>query len=521
MKKLILSAFGLLIGMVTTAQTLNSFLDEADTFFEKYVSNGQVDYKTLSKDGQDLKSLVNQVGSFNTASLSDIERKAFFINAYNISVINGIIKAYPTKSPLEIGGFFDSKKHQIAGSSITLNQLEKDNLLKVTGDEKLHFVLVCAAVSCPPIASFAYRPEKLEAQILERTKMALSNDEFIQVDDSKKSVGISEIFKWYPGDFKDKADNIIAYINKYRTNKIPANYKTTYYTYNWSLNAQSTNASASKKADEPTSNLQVFTPSVLLAKGQVELRSFYNIYTQRNIRNREGDRVAIDGRQSFFNAQYTLNYGASKSARINVGFDVIVSSFSDGNSPFSPIFQSGNVNEVALAAFGPAVRFTPFKQLPNLSVRSAFWFPGAANLEDRNGTFVNHDRYTSFTQVFYDMEINTRWRLFAEADLIYRFSRRDDQVDFFRTPVTGILSYFLPSGKASLFALYQYSPRFERVSNGFDDQFGLSQWFQQAGLGFKYQLNSKLELELSYSNFFASRNDGGGQTFNLGFRWLK
>ena len=264
----------------------------------------------------------------------------------------------------------------------------------------------------------------------------------------------------------------------------------------------------------------MFTPSVLLKKGQVELRSFYNIYTQSSIRNREGNSVKLDDRQSFFNVQYSFSYGATKSARLNIGIDLIVSSFSDG-SFLSPVFQSGDRNEVALAAFGPVIRFSPFKKLPNLSVRSAFWFPGASNLEDRNGVFVNHDRYTSFTQVFYDMELNTSWRLFLEADLLYRFARREDQVNFFRTPLTGILSYFLPNGKASLFALYQYSPRFERLNNGFDDQFGLSQWFQQAGIGFKYQLNSKLELEASYSNFFASRNDGGGQTFNLGFRWLK
>lgn len=518
MKKLVLIAFGLLIGLLASAQNLESFLNEADAFFGKRVANGQVDYKGLVNNGDDLKSLVNQVGTFNTGSLNPLEKKAFFINAYNISVINGIIKNYPTNSPLEISGFFDSKKHRIAGENITLNKLEKEYLLKATGDEKLHFVLVCAAISCPPIASYAYRPEKLEAQILERTKMALNNDEFIQVDAGKKTVGLSEIFKWYPNDFKGKAANIIAYLNKYRDEQIPAGYKTTYYTYNWTLNAQ--DASASKKADEPTSNLQAFTPSVLLRKGQVELRSFYNIYTQNRIRNAEGNRVELDGRQSFFNVQYTLNYGVSKSARVNVGFDVLASSFSDGNSPFSPVFQSGDVNEVALAAFGPAIRFTPFGSIPNLSVRSAFWFPGASNLENRNGAFVAHDRYTSFNQIFFDQELNTNWRLFLEADLIYRFARRDDQVDFFRTPLTGILSYF-PNNKSSIFFLYQYSPRFERVSNGFDEQFGLSQWFQQAGLGFKYQINSKLEVELSYSNFFASRNDGGGQTFNLGFRWLK
>ena len=520
MKKLILIGAVMLAAMATQAQSLDAFLNETDSFLKAQVNDGQVNYEGLSKNPAPLKSLVKQIASFNVDQLSDLERKAFYINAYNISVIDGIIENYPTQSPLKIGGFFDGLKHTIAGDRITLNELEKERLLKVTGDEKLHFVLVCAAVSCPPIASFAYRPEKLDAQILERTKLALNNPEFIQVNDKKKKVELSEIFKWYPGDFADKAPSIIEYLNKYRTEAIPTSYGTGYYTYDWTLNSQKGGAKSAKKLDEPTSNLQNFTPSVLLRKGQVELNSFYNIYTQRQIRNREGNTVSLAQRQSFFNAMYQVTFGVSESSRFNLGFDVGVSSFSNGSSPFSPIFQSGDINEVVLANIGPSVRFVPFKRIMNLSVRSAFWFPGGSNLENRDGAFVAHDRYTWFTQVFYDHKINEQWRLFLETDLIYRFARRDDQVDFYRTPVTGILSYF-PSQKVSLFALYQYSPRFERVSNGFDEQFGLSQWFQQAGAGIKIQLTDKLGIEASTTTFFASRNDGGGTTLNLGFRYIK
>lgn len=520
MKKLILIGAVMLAGMAANAQSLDAFLDEADAFFKAQVNNGQVNYAGLNQDNAPLKSLVKQIAGMNVSQLTDAERKAFYINAYNISVIDGIIENYPTKSPLKIGGFFDGLKHNIAGDNITLNQLEKERLLKVTGDEKLHFVLVCAAVSCPPIATFAYRPEKLDAQILERTQLALNNPEFIQVNNKQKKVELSEIFKWYPGDFADKAPSIIDYLNKYRKEAIPTSYGTGYYTYDWTLNGQKGGAKSAKKSDEPTSNLQNFTPSVLLKKGQVELNSFYNIYTQRNIRNSAGDKVSLAQRQSFFNAMYQVTFGVSKSSRLNLGFDLAVSAFSNGNSPFSPVFQSGDVNEVAIAAIGPSVRFTPFKKVMNLSVRSAFWFPGGRNLENRDGAFVAHDRYTWITQVFYDQKLNEQWRLFLESDLIYRFARRDDQVNFFRTPVTGILSYF-PSQKVSLFALYQYSPRFERVSNGFDEQFGLSQWFQQAGAGIKIQLTDKLGIEASTTTFFASRNDGGGTTLNLGFRYIK
>ncbi|MFT6971108.1 MAG: hypothetical protein ACJAXX_001676 [Roseivirga sp.] len=520
MKKIGILVVMLFFKLALNAQENTAFFNQANEFFAKNVAEGAVDYQGILSDKSSLNSLVSQIEVVQLTGLDATEKKALLINAYNILVIKGIVENYPTKSPLNINGFFDGIKYRVGGDKITLNQLEKDYLIKSTGDERLHFVLVCAALSCPQIASFAYLPNQLEVQINERTQLALNNQDFIRVESKEKKVLISEIFKWYEGDFKGKASSLIEYLNKYRSDKIPKGYKVDYYTYNWTLNGQNRKESLPKKTDELTSNLLDFTPSVLLNKGQVELNSFYNIYTQDKIRDMSGETVILQGRQSFFNAQYSFSYGVSKSARLNLGLDVWVTSFSDGNSPFSPVFQSGDFNEIVLAGFGPNIRFTPFKKLSNLSVRSTFLFPGGQNLENREGRFVAHDRFTSFSQVFYDMEINTHWRLFLEAGLIYRFAKLEDQTDFFRTPLTGILSYF-PTPKASIFALYQYSPRFEQVSNGFDEAFGLSRWFQQAGAGLKYQISSKTGIELSYTNFFASRNDGGGSTLNLGFRYIR
>lgn len=236
MKKLIFIGTVLLAGMATQAQSLNAFLDEADAFFKAQVASGKVNYKGLSQNKAALKSLVKQIAKMNVNALSANERKAFYINAYNISVINGIIENYPAQSPLKIEGFFDGLKHRVGGRNMTLNDLEKKELLKATGDEKLHFVLVCAAVSCPPLASFAYRPEKLEAQILERTRLALNHSEFIRVNHKKKVASLSEIFKWYAGDFAEKAASLIEYLNKFRTEVIPTDYKTDYYPYDWTLN---------------------------------------------------------------------------------------------------------------------------------------------------------------------------------------------------------------------------------------------------------------------------------------------
>ncbi len=212
-----------------------AFFEKADKFFKTVVKNGLVDYKSVKANPSTLKSLIGQIESFPIGQASVAKKKAFYINAYNLLVINSIIEEYPTKSPMNIKGFFDGIKHKVASESLTLNQLEKERLLKVTKDARLHFVLVCAAVSCPKIANFAYTPEKVESQIAARTKIALNDAGFIKVSGNK--VQISEIFKWYAGDFKSDAGSITAYLNKYRSSKLPSGSKIGYYTYDWSLNA--------------------------------------------------------------------------------------------------------------------------------------------------------------------------------------------------------------------------------------------------------------------------------------------
>jgi|GEM_PF-4633932 len=61
--------------------------------------------------------LVQQVAAQELASLSDNERKAFLINAYNILVIKGVIDHYPIGSVQDVAGFFDRKRYVVAGQA--------------------------------------------------------------------------------------------------------------------------------------------------------------------------------------------------------------------------------------------------------------------------------------------------------------------------------------------------------------------------------------------------------------------
>ena len=219
------------------SQSTDAFFKKADSFFKEYVSNGKVDYDAIKKNPEKLNEILTIAKDFSVEKKDADKYQAFWINTYNISVIKGIIDNYPIKSPLDKSGFFDRIKYEVGGKKITLDDIQKKVLKAEFNDPRFHFALVCGALGCPPLISKAYMPNTLDAQLEQQTKLAI-NGNFIKVDTKKKKVLGSEILKWYKEDFTMNGTKEIDFLNKYRTEKIPSNYRLSYFTYNWKLNKQ-------------------------------------------------------------------------------------------------------------------------------------------------------------------------------------------------------------------------------------------------------------------------------------------
>jgi hypothetical protein len=530
---------------IFAAGTPAQFLAETDALLKAYVKNGRVDYTGL-KASVELNSLVTDIAETNLSTLQGDDRKAFLINAYNLLVINQALENYPLQSVLKVGGFFDGKKQNVAGRKLTLNQLEKDLLLKEFPDARLHFVLVCGALGCPPITNFAYQPAKLEAQLNKQTKLALNNPTFIRTSGEKAE--LSKIFEWYAKDFGGSKANVLAFINKYRTEAISAGAKVSYYEYDWSLNKTSGRAAAEGKkdkmnaidamekeamasADNPAArgkedmdpekealaaagagttgggnNAARYVVSSTIQKGTFEIKIFNNLYSQE----------AAGERSSFFTTSTSVLYGASN--RVNVGFDLryrrVRYDEAGTASNFDVLGSGGTFSRTAISGFGPKFRIAPFNNLPNFSIQSALWIPLADNLEgSEGGRFTDWDSPTWFTQVFNDFPIGDNFSLFAEVDFSLEDfgSKENGSINRFSTPVTGIISYF-PTPKTTLYGLASYAPFWQEA---FD-------YFYQLGTGAKYQFTPKFELELlvtAFDNKFLNSVDGNASTVNLGLRF--
>ncbi|MEM9833279.1 MAG: hypothetical protein AAF944_21780 [Bacteroidota bacterium] len=271
-------------------------------------------------------------------------------------------------------------------------------------------------------------------------------------------------------------------------------------------------------------NLQEYTPSILLNRGQWEFKHFTNVYTQTKAFDdqlRKDDQRA-DGRQTFATAINQFMYGINP--KYSLGLDVWVK-YVDVND------SRGQLNRLGLTGVGPKVKIAPFEGASRFSIQSTFLIPISSDTESREptatnpGLFLEFDRYLWINEIFYDIPLSSSTQLFVRGSIWTSFPRdsfRDRA--FLETPITVFFNYF-PNPRWTLYtsleAWLKHVEDFQDANSMSANRLRpFSSFFSQAGLGMKYQIiPGLLEGELLYTNFWVgSPGEGAGQTFNFGLR---
>ncbi len=491
-------------------QDADEFWDKLDQLFWAYTENGKVAYSILQQHRAYLEEVAESFAEFDENQLTDEKtRKAFWINAYNVMVIRSVVEQFPVESPRNIAGFFDAHRHRVAGQLLTLDEIENLKLRSDVTDPRIHFALVCAAASCPPLIAEAYRPEKLEIQLDRQTRKFVNNTAYVRWNSKGHRVLLSKIFKWYENDFAGKSSSVIDFINQYREQPLPENASITYMPYDWSLN-NSAQPNLPTAAEAPQS-LQSYTPSTLLSPGQLEIKQFNNVYTQTAFFDQEGNRQEDNYRSTYYTGILNILYG--EATRVNIGMDMFFKSVrvDDRSSKFINVFRFAGEpsSRTALASVAPKLKVAPFSSVPRLAVQTALVIPVVSDLEGRNNNkpFLDYDALQWWTQIFYDYSLNTRWLIYLETGAFFRFeSNRTD----FVTPMKFFLNFY-PSQRWTLYLPLELTPTWK--SGG-----GWASYYTQVGGGIKFLISSFVELEALYTVFPAGKNNGAGQTYNLGVR---
>lgn len=206
--------------------------------------------KTNSEIFQKYLESLSVVKKSEFESWSREERLAFLINAYNAFTLKLIIDFYPVKSIRDIGRSLlhpfpnpwkDQKFIELFGEKTFLDHIEHDLIRPVFKEPRIHFAVNCASIGCPKLSTQPYTASNLEKQLVEASKLFLSDSTRNRWNETKSMLELSMIFDWYGEDFGEGDDglkNFILPLMELSETQLAAarKAKIDFLEYNWSLN---------------------------------------------------------------------------------------------------------------------------------------------------------------------------------------------------------------------------------------------------------------------------------------------
>lgn len=221
----------------------------------KHVSDGFVNYRSLKlkSEHDKLKSYLGELSALclkDYEKFSELQKISFWINVYNASMVELVLRNYPLKSVRSIGflplAAFRKRFipiHMFGYKDMSLGEVENKFLRKKFVEPRIHFALVCASKSCPKLRSKAYVATDLHLQLEKATHDFLSDPKKNFFDTKSNILHLSKIFSWYDSDFgKNKAERL-KWIKRY----LPKNtqkemgskeIRFDFLNYDWSLNGE-------------------------------------------------------------------------------------------------------------------------------------------------------------------------------------------------------------------------------------------------------------------------------------------
>jgi hypothetical protein len=217
-----------------------------------HVRDGRVDYASLRKDGR-LDAYAARLSATDPASLtSKNEKLAFWINVYNAYTIEqvnrhgereSIRNIRRTLGLIPLKGPWSERMVHAAGRELTLDEVEHEIVRKEFQEARIHFALVCAAVSCPPLRREAYTGDRLDAQLEEQARRFLGDYGKNRVDALSGTVFVSPIFVWYRDDFGGSNQALGRYLARFwpqgpeRDLLLSGRFRLRETEYDWRLNS--------------------------------------------------------------------------------------------------------------------------------------------------------------------------------------------------------------------------------------------------------------------------------------------
>ena len=217
------------------ARVLQQYVDE----------HGRVDFHALEGDRGPLDRYVAWLATHGPRSTpSGFPNQqavlAYHVNAYNALAMHGVLeRGIPEdfSSFFKRARFFRFRGIVVDGGKSNLYDYEND-VIRPLDDARVHFALNCMVRDCPRLPREPFTAGRLNEQLEAATREFLNSDKHVRVDETRRILHLSAILDFYTEDFvaSGRAEDLPAYVNRYRETTIEPGLEVRFMDYDWTVN---------------------------------------------------------------------------------------------------------------------------------------------------------------------------------------------------------------------------------------------------------------------------------------------
>ena len=198
-----------------------------DRFLRRYVKFDGAGYtlvayaRVTGADRQALDGYIERLRASPVGRLARAEQLAYWINLYNALTVRVVLDHYPVNSIRDIDispglfsrGPWDKKLVEIAGETVSLNDIEHRILRPIWRDARLHYALNCAAKGCPNLPPRAFTAQNADGMMNAAAAAYVNHPRGARREGEQ--LYVSSIYDWYIADFGGDEAGIIDHLRRY------------------------------------------------------------------------------------------------------------------------------------------------------------------------------------------------------------------------------------------------------------------------------------------------------------------
>ena len=219
---------------------------------DKYLDDEHVsginlfDYGSVTDDDEKiLIEYLQYLQSFEPRQFNSNEQKAYWINLYNaltVAVIldrgSDIESIRDIRSGVFTRGPWQLDLAKIVTQDLSLDDIEHGILRPIWKDNRIHYAVNCASISCPNLLKTAFTGANIEELLNKAARDYVNHERGVKIENGKLT--LSSIYDWYSEDFGSGVPDLIIHLRQYAEPQLASQlqvFTQADFDYNWDLNA--------------------------------------------------------------------------------------------------------------------------------------------------------------------------------------------------------------------------------------------------------------------------------------------